>query len=268
MTTTPILQEFLQNFVEPFPSRSLTLPWSPQSQTSDRTFVVEPLLRRFQPDNFKAFRFNLSMECISVLSNLNFRKIWKSLSVRPNIKSSRHETTNWKSTPHRIQACLTKNRYYSLRSDPLGCRVVPCCSLIWSNHYLRNRPSWTCCWDFPTSTSDFLEYKHLPDRPTADGHESIKADNTWHQVSHLQLIYWDPLRSIFLVFHSCPFVFIIYALWFPRLPKNFAVKTLNSSCLNEVVSQYAAVAQCPQSAKQMAKSHWKNWDSQIPWAKF
>ena len=37
-------------------------------------------------------------------------------------------------------------------------------------------------------------------------------------------IHWDPF---FLVFHSCPFVFIIYALWFPRLPKNFAVKHWN-----------------------------------------
>ena len=52
ITTTPILQDFVQNFVEPFPNPSLTTPWYAQSQTSDHAFVVEPLLGRVQRDNF------------------------------------------------------------------------------------------------------------------------------------------------------------------------------------------------------------------------
>lgn len=95
------------------------------------------------------------------------------------------------------------------------------------------------------STRDFLDYKHSPDRPTADGHESIKADDTWHQVSldwSIE-IHCDPS---FLVFQIL--LCVMFASSFQRLSQ-FRIY----SCLNEVVSRYAAVAQCPQSGSKAAK---------------
>ena len=106
------------------------------------------------------------------------------------------------------------------RTDPLGCPML-CHSSCQITISAISHPEPVVGLS-PRQPVVFWDFKHSPDRPTADGHESIKADDTWHQVS-LDLIYWDPLWSIFLSFIHALLILLCVNFCLV-LPKNFAVK--------------------------------------------
>ena len=119
-------------------------------------------------------------------------------SKRPE---TRHEEA-WKCS---IQACLTQKQNWSF-----GLSHVM--SLVRSNHYLSNQPSWTCCWAFPTSTSGFLGLQTLAGQ--AHGRWARKHQGRWHLTPSVP---WsDLLRSIVIHFFCLSFMlcWFYYALIF------------------------------------------------------
>lgn len=131
--------------------------------------------------------------------------------------SKRPETRHEKAWKCIIQACLTKNR-----TDPLD-TVVPCCSLVRSNHYLSNQPSWTCCWAFPHVNQRFLgttNTRRTGPRPMGTKASRPMAPDTKCPLIWSIEIHCDPFFLSFI--HAL--LILLCVNFCLVLPKNFAVK--------------------------------------------